>query len=198
MRFAFLFLLLPLLVLGCNTPTLDGGANPISQVAARTAAPQENCNLARSPSGLRYEISSATGTRPYRLPDSAVDACGRRTFDAVDGQQAAPHDGLTPGTDATPGRRFTHTIRMGQVTRNTSCEILQPGEATVPAGTFSGLLVIRCNDQRSDRPLGRTVTTWMDTSTRAIIKREMEWFGSEPGSRSEVLLEAPSWLRPMS
>lgn len=195
MKITLSFFAMLLLLAGCAGAGGDGAISPVTQVAARTAAP-DICQLPQPLVGLRYEVSSASGTRPYRLPESAVDSCGRRTFDTTEGQPAVPHDGLTPGADAT--QRFSHTIRMGSVTRNTSCEVLPPGETTVPAGTFRDLIVVRCNDQRSDRPLGRTVTTWIDRATRVIIKREMVWFGSEPGSRSEVLLEAPSWLRPTS
>ncbi len=182
---------------GCAAEQQAGSPDPRMQLAAARVVMDEGCTPPPNRlDGLRYEVSSNTGTMPYRVPDGAIDSCGRLAFSISEGAAAVPHDGLTPGRTIAPGYRFAHRVRIGDILRNTQCEVgAEPATITVPAGTFSGLSVITCNDQRADRPLGRRVVTHIDPTTRLIVQREATWGGSQPGSSSMKLLEAPAALR---
>jgi hypothetical protein len=204
----FLACVVPL-VIACTEQAGSGGRNPlVTSDASRSAGSTESCGAALQQE-LFYQLTTGeTGGTQFRVPASAVDDCGRRLFSATSsmsvglGEPASPHDGLSPGQNITPGSRFGHDVQVTDpwsvVGRGTACQVLPPADLTIPAGSFTNLIVTRCHDQRVDRPFGRTVTTWQDRSSRVIIKREYTILGGFPGRREEVLLEAPRPIRPQS
>jgi len=188
-------------VAGCAAEQQAGSPDPRMQLAAARVSVDEGCTLPQQPLGnlgLQYQVTgTGTSNGPQQVPIGEIDSCGRFTFSFTEGA-AVPHDGLTPGRNIDVGHRFRHRVTVGGIPRSTSCTVQAKESLEVPAGIFSNLLRVVCTDQRDDRQLPRHTTSWIDPTTRIIVRRTQHWYGSQPGSRDIQLLERPTVLRPTS